>query len=89
MSREFTKADAKAYACSYLLLTLLQRMDQREPGLIESLIAGAEGDFAACRLQEDLPPAVPLIHQETLALLNRANAYKLNMQDRAQRGEGE
>lgn len=47
MPHEFSRADAKAHACSYILLSLLQRMDQKEPGLIEELIAGAEGDFAA------------------------------------------
>jgi hypothetical protein len=41
MSREFTQADAKAHACAYILLGLLQRMDQQEPGLIDELIAGA------------------------------------------------
>lgn len=28
MSKELTKAEAKAYASSYVLLSLLQRMDQ-------------------------------------------------------------
>jgi hypothetical protein len=80
MSKEFTKTDAKAYACSYILLSLLQRMDQKEPGLIDELLAGAKGDFEACRQQADLPPAVPLIFEETMAFLERAGAYKRNAQ---------
>lgn len=83
MPHEFSRADAKAHACSYILLSLLQRMDQKEPGLIEELIAGAEGDFAASQLQDDLPPPIPLIFRETIAILKRANAYKQNTLDRA------
>ena len=79
MANNFTPADAKAHACSYILLSLLQRMDQREPGLIDELIAGAEGDFAASRGQGDLPAPVPMIFREAIAILTRANAYKRNM----------
>lgn len=88
MTHAFTKTDAKVHSTSYILLCLLQRMDQREPGLIEQMIAGAEGDFAASRLQEDLPAAVPLIFEETIAFLKRAHAYKQNTKDREQPGEG-
>lgn len=80
MSKDFTKTDAKAYACSYILLTLLQRMDQKEPGLIDDLLLGAKGDFEACKLQADLPASVPRIFEETIAFLERAGAYKLNSQ---------
>jgi len=82
MTREFTSADAKAHACSYLLLGLLQRMDQKEPGLIDELLAGAKGDFQASRQQDPLPAPVPLIYQEAIAILERANAYKLNISSR-------
>ena len=41
MAHEFTRAEAKAHACSYILLSLLQRMDMKEPGLIDELLAGA------------------------------------------------
>jgi len=78
MPREFTQEDAKAQACAYILVALLQRMDQKEPGLIDELIAGAEGDFHALQLQENVPSAVPMIFRETLAMLRRANAYKQN-----------
>ncbi|GLQ99242.1 hypothetical protein GCM10007863_36620 [Dyella mobilis] len=78
MSRELTKPEAKAYASSYILLSLLQRMDQKEPGLIDELLAGAKGDFAASQANADLPPAVPQIFEETIAFLERAAAYKLN-----------
>jgi hypothetical protein len=54
-------------------------MDMKEPGLIDELIAGAEGDFAASREQGDLPPPVPMIFREAIAILTRANAYKRNM----------
>jgi hypothetical protein len=79
MAHQFTPADAKAHACSYIPLSLLQRMDMKEPGLIDELLAGAEGDFAACQKQEDLPAPVPKIFREAIAILTRANAYKLNM----------
>ncbi|GGA04027.1 hypothetical protein [Dyella caseinilytica] len=86
MAREFTSADAKAHACSYLLLCLLQRMDQNEPGLIDELLAGAKGDFEASRQQPNLPTPVPMIYQEAIAILERANAYKLNASSRPEDG---
>lgn len=76
MLREFSKADTKAYACSYVLLNLLQRLDQKEPGLIDELLAGARGDFEASKAKADLPPAVPAVFEETIAFLERAAAYK-------------
>ncbi|HUA79434.1 MAG TPA: hypothetical protein VL997_03610 [Dyella sp.] len=82
MPHEFTASDVKAHACSYILLSLLQRMDQKEPGLIEELIAGVKGDLEASQSQGDLPPFVPLIFQETIAILTRANAYKPNTGNR-------
>lgn len=81
MQDGFTKADAKAYACSYILLSLLQRMDQKEPGLIDELLAGAKGDFEASKANADLPTPVSMIFDETLAFLERANAYRRNMKD--------
>lgn len=82
MSQAFSKADAKAYACSYVLLNLLQRMEQKEPGLIDELLAGARGDFEASKARADLPPAVPAVFEETIALLERAASYKLNAKPR-------
>ena len=82
MQRDFNRTDAKAQACSYILLSLLQRMDQQEPGLIDELLAGAKGDFEASQSQGDLAHPVPMIFQEAIALLTRANAYKQNMLDR-------
>lgn len=79
MSKELTKAEAKAFAGSYVLLSLLQRMDQKEPGLIDELLAGAKGDFEASMANANLPPAVPQIFEETIAFLERAAAYKVNM----------
>lgn len=78
MPRELTKLEAKAYASSYILLSILQRMDQKEPGLIDELMAGAKGDFEASMANADLPPAVPQIFEETMAFLERAAAYKVN-----------
>ena len=78
MSKELTKAEAKAYASSYVLLSLLQRMDQKDPGLIDELLAGAKGDFEASKADANLSPAVPQIFEETIALLERAGAYRLN-----------
>jgi len=36
MPQELTRAEARVYASSYVLLSLLQRMDQKEPGLSKS-----------------------------------------------------
>jgi hypothetical protein len=88
MQRDFTRTDAKAQACSYILLSLLQRMDRQEPGLIDDLLAGATGDFEASQSQGDLRHPVPMIFQEAIALLTRANAYKQNPQDRSSGQEG-
>jgi hypothetical protein len=82
MQRDFTRAEAKAQACSYLLLSLLQRMDQQEPGLIDELLDGAKGDFAASQSNGEMPQPVSMIFQEAIALLTRANAYKQNVQNR-------
>lgn len=76
MPDDLTWADVKAQACSYILLSLLQRMDQKEPGLIDGLLAGAKDDLEASRSQKDLPPPVLSIFDEAIALLVRANAYK-------------
>jgi hypothetical protein len=75
MSTELTRADAKAYACSYILGNLLQHLNGQQPGLIHSLIAGVEGDFAAIQAQgsKDVPGPVPAIVQEALAILHKAN----------------
>lgn len=81
MSKPFSKTDAKAFSCSYLLLVLLQRMDQKEPGLIDELIDGAKGDYEASKAQTELPAPVHMIFEETMAFLTRANAYKQNMRD--------
>lgn len=88
MTAEFSRAGAKAGACSYILLSLLQRLDMEKPGLIDELIAGAEGDWATCRGAPDLPPAVPHIFRETLAILTRANAYKQNIAARDAASQG-
>ena len=88
MTAEFSRADAKAGACPYILLSLLQRMDIEKPALIEELIAGAEGDWAACRDAPDLPPAVPQISRETLAMLTRASTYKQNIAARDAASQG-
>jgi len=78
MSQELTRAEAKAYASSYVLLSLLQRMDQKNPGLIDELLAGARGDFQESMASADLPPAVLQIFEETIAFLERAGAHRLN-----------
>lgn len=78
MSQELTKAQAKAYAASYVLLSLLQRMDQKEPGLIDELLAEARGDFEESMASADLPPAVLQIFEETIAFLEHAGAHRLN-----------
>lgn|GEM_PF-2559176 len=75
MSEEISRADAKAYACSYILRNLLQHLDGQHPGLIGTLIAGVEGDFAAIQSQEgeNIPGPVPAIVQEAMAILHTAS----------------
>lgn len=75
MSTELSRADAKAYACSYILGGLLQQLNGQHPGLINALIAGVEGDFAAIQAQENKHASgpVPAIFQEALAILHKAN----------------
>lgn len=75
MSVEISRADAKAYACSYILKSLLQHLDGQHPGLINTLIAGVEGDFAAIQAQDnkDVRSPVPAIFQEALAILHKAH----------------
>jgi hypothetical protein len=63
-------------------------MDQKEPGLIDELIAGAEGDFDASKLQDNLPSAVPIIFREAIAMLTRAKSYRLNSSDLLRGDEG-
>lgn len=74
MSEEISRADAKAYACSYILRNLLQHLDGQHPGLIDTLTAGIEGDFAAIQAQqgENIPGPIPAIVQEALAILHKA-----------------
>jgi len=78
MSTELSRADAKAYACSYILGNLLQHLNGQHPGLIHTLIAGVEGDFAAIQSQEskEVPGPVPAIYKEALAILQRANGIE-------------
>lgn len=75
MSTELSRADAKAYACSYILVGLLQRINEQQPGLIGDLIAGVESDYAAIQAQgnRNIPDAVPAIFAEALAILRKSN----------------
>jgi len=62
---------AQAAACSYILVALLQRLDDRHPGLTADLLAGVEADRAA------VPPenraSVDEVFEEALTVLRRAS----------------
>ncbi len=75
MSTEFTDADAKAGACSYVLLMLLQRLEAKQAGLIEELLKGVEADKAAIEAQGTLTEPVRGIFNEAQRILQQAQGY--------------
>ena len=70
MPDAWNTADAKAYAASYLVRCLLQALEARMPGLIDTIQRGVEGDHAGCGdMAGTLPEA---IFNEALRLLRSA-----------------
>lgn len=73
MESEFTAADAKAGACTYLLHGLLQRLELKNPGLVLDLLEGVKGDQSAVRAQGSVAEPLERIFMEAIALLERCH----------------
>ena len=65
-------AEAKAGACYYVLLMLLQRLDSSQPGLIEGMLQGALADFAVIEASGNSSPSLRAVLKETKQLLEQA-----------------
>jgi hypothetical protein len=76
MSAEFTGTDAKAAACRYVLLMLLQRLDPKYPGLVDEMLQGVIADFAAMEADGKLNDSLRMVLVETKALLQQAASDK-------------
>lgn len=65
--------NAKADACGYLLIMLMQRLEKTQPGLLKEMIAGVEGDRSA--MPVDVPDSahIEAVFDETLAMLRQAD----------------
>ncbi|ESH90059.1 hypothetical protein B551_0223035 [Cupriavidus sp. HPC(L)] len=60
-------------ACVYLLHMLLQRAEQQQPGLLDSLIRGVAADRDGVRAQGPADPADTGVFDEALRVLELAN----------------
>jgi hypothetical protein len=69
MMSEFSKADAKAGACAYILHMLLQRLEATQPGIVEELLNGAKADQIAFNLQSSPSDAGSQTFGEAIAVL--------------------
>jgi len=79
MSLEFTETDAKTAACRYVLVGLLQRLDTKNPGLIDEMLQGVIADFAAIEANGKLDDSLRKVWVETKTLLQQAGSYKNNL----------
>ncbi|CAG2132945.1 hypothetical protein [Cupriavidus numazuensis] len=70
--------DPRLGACAYLLHMLLQRAEQRQPGLLDELIGGVTADRDAVRAQAAAPAGVEAVFAETLRMLEVASAQLKN-----------
>ena len=65
--------DVRTDACIYLLHCLLQRAEQREPGLLAAMIDGVLGDQKGVASNTPDKEHVDQIFDETLRILRLAN----------------
>lgn len=72
MPDNVSEATIKAQAYSYIMLCLLQRLERREPGLINDLLDGIKADYEASKTHAQNGPPVSLIFEEAIAFLARA-----------------
>ena len=68
-----THMNAKVDACSYILIMLLQRLEKLQPGLLNEMIAGVEGDRSAIPSGIANGEHIDAIFEETLRMLRQAN----------------
>jgi len=66
--------DIKTQVNSYVLLMILQRIDDKYPDFIRDILEGAKSDYAASKEQINAPPAVSLVFEETIKFLEQANS---------------
>ncbi|CAM3015250.1 hypothetical protein [Moritella viscosa] len=64
----------KADACSYLITMIIQKLEEDNQGLINSLIEGVEADRAALPKRVQSRTHVEAIIRETFKILDRAKA---------------
>jgi hypothetical protein len=65
--------NAKADACGYILIMLMQRLEKTQPGLLAEMIAGVEGDRSAIPSVAPNGEHTQAVFNETLAMLRMAN----------------
>ena len=68
---DMSQAEAKANACAYILHMLLQRLEARQPGLVQDMLSGAKADQAVCTEQENKPEGALQVFDEAIAILER------------------
>ncbi len=71
---EFSKIDAKAGACAYILHMLLQRLEVTQPGIVEELLNGAKADQIAFNSQSSPSEVGSQIFGEAIAALELIHA---------------
>lgn len=70
MPKELGNAETKLQAMSYVLVCILQRLDEAQPGLITDVLSGVRADREASLAQS--PVSLP-IFDEAIKFLERAN----------------
>ncbi len=78
MSKQISEVDARAGACRYILVGLLQRLDAKSPGLIDEMLEGVIADCAAIEAKGNLDDSLRMVCDEAKALLKQAGSYKQN-----------
>jgi hypothetical protein len=73
MPKELGNVETKLQAISYVLLCILQRLDEAQPGLITDVLSGVRADREASLAQS--PVALP-IFDEAIKFLERASQRK-------------
>jgi len=61
--------DARTNACVYILHMLLQRLETKQPGLVQDMLNGAKADQAACSTNESRPANVDPTFEEAISIL--------------------
>jgi len=74
MSEPNTEKNIKDQVNSYVILMILQRLDDKHPGLIKDILNGVKADFSASKEQTGEHPMVSSIFNETIKFLERANS---------------